>query len=134
MTSTIENHAKTLGIEPNMTILHSGLPQDIFSKIKPHFSVKYYRAEDAALDLLPPDMFIIYRKHLKVLEFHLPALKCQMTKDGIIWLLYPKSSEKENSEVNHDSICKITDRFGLISEKTLELDKEWQAIKLVDNS
>ncbi|TFF34936.1 DUF3052 family protein [Mucilaginibacter psychrotolerans] len=114
--------------------------------IKPGFRVKLINQPAHYFYLftdMPPDINLIdddatavnlihyFTKENNELIELLPALKQQITKDGIIWVSWPKKASKVVTDITEDKIRNYGLEIGLVDVKVCAVDEVWSGLKLV---
>jgi len=125
---------------------YSGTPLAKKLGIKPGFRVKLINPPAHYFDLftdLPPDILMLddsatavdlihfFTKENNELIELLPALKQQITQDGIIWVSWPKKASKVVTDVTEDKIRNYALEIGLVDVKVCAVDEVWSGLKLV---
>lgn len=75
----------------------------------------------------PFDIVIVFVSTKKELEKELPQTKTLLSKNGFVWVGYPKGNKVD---VNRDSIRKYADTIGLQAVGLVSVDSKWSALRL----
>ena len=65
------------------------------------------------------------------LEARLPALKAALTRDGMLWLSWPKKSSGVKTDLTSDVVREIGLEAGLVDVKVCAVDETWSGLKFV---
>ena len=65
------------------------------------------------------------------LNNHLPILKDEIEKNGMIWVSWYKKSSKIPTDVTEDTIRNLALSMGLVDVKVCAVDEKWSGLKLV---
>jgi hypothetical protein len=77
---------------------------------------------------IPPYEFLqIFLASAKMLEALFPKLAMMITKDGSLWVSWPKGSDK----INENIIREIGLKNGLVDVKVVSVDEVWSGLKFV---
>jgi len=77
------------------------------------------------------DFIHCFVKTMAELEEHLPKLKDEIHKAGMIWISWPKKSSGVQSDVNENLIRNLALKIGLVDVKVCAVDDTWSGLKLV---
>ena len=61
----------------------------------------------------------------------LPALKKEITPNGVIWVSWPKKAAKVSADVTENMIRDLALSIGLVDLKVCAVDEIWSGLKLV---
>jgi len=67
----------------------------------------------------------------KLLSKQLPKLMKQITRDGMIWVSWPKKSSGTKTDITEDVIREVCLPLGLVDVKVCAIDETWSGLKLV---
>ena len=56
-----------------------------------------------------------------------------VSKDGLLWISYPKSDKKQKYDINRDSLWSLVLPLGWHPVAQVSLDENWSAIRLKQN-
>ena len=125
---------------------YSGTP--LFKKLgyKPGFKVMVVNEPDNYKDLLleipegvvfggeggePLDMIHFFTLERIELELELPKLKEKISKEGMIWVSWPKKSSKVETDVDEHAVRSTGLLTGLVDIKICAVDEIWSGLKFV---
>lgn len=60
-----------------------------------------------------------------------PRLKESLTKDGSLWISWPKTTSKVPTDLNENIIREIGLNHGLVDVKVIAIDDDWSGLKFV---
>ncbi len=61
----------------------------------------------------------------------MPILKKHLSKDGMLWISWPKKSSDIPTDVNENMIRNFALDTGLVDVKVCAVDEDWSGLKLV---
>ncbi len=70
----------------------------------------------------PLDFIHFFTKKWEELEIEFPSLKKALPLDGVLWVSWPKSSSKVETDLNEDTIREIGLSNGLVDVKICAVD------------
>ena len=119
---------KKLGIKPGFKILPvhqpdyyfnllEGLPEDVEN-------IDYGSNQLA-------DFIHLFVKEQKILLYELPKLKKKLTKNGMLWISWPKKSSKVPTEVDETLVRNSGLNAGLVDIKICAVDEIWSGLTFV---
>lgn len=79
----------------------------------------------------PFDLIHFFVQKRKELEEEFPVLKREMSKSGGLWVSWPKSSSKTQTDLTENYVREIGLKNGLVDVKILSIDKTWSGLKFV---
>ena len=65
------------------------------------------------------------------LERKFPILKRKLSKSGVLWISWPKSSSKVETDLNENIVREIGLKIRMIDVKVIALDESWSGLKFV---
>ena len=68
------------------------------------------------------------------LEKQLPRLVPLLSKDGWLWITYPKGSAKSGIDINRDTIWEYAKSLGLKAVHMISIDIKWSAMRLKNDN
>jgi hypothetical protein len=116
---------RKLGVKENFKIKIINPPENYFEMIET--PKQLVLTENTA----KADFIHCFVKNAKELEQHLPKLKKEIHKDGMIWISWPKKSSGVATDVNENSIRNFALGEGLVDVKVCAIDEVWSGLKLV---
>ncbi|HXG35828.1 MAG TPA: DUF3052 family protein [Dehalococcoidia bacterium] len=115
---------KKLGLKPGMRTLFRNQPQSYLETLG--YSEQANDIPSGGYDFA--QVFVTDRARLAE---ELPELKERLSKDGMIWVSWPKKSSKLPSDLTEDVIREIALAQGLVDVKVCAVDETWSGLKLV---
>ena len=93
-------------------------------------------AEAPPLDLLtapepPVDAAHIFVTERALLDCELRLLLPLLSRDGQIWVSWPKKASKVDTDITEDTIREVALPLGLVDVKVCAVDAIWSGLKLV---
>jgi hypothetical protein len=93
-------------------------------------------AEAPPLELLdapepPVDAAHIFVTERAVLDCELRLLLPLLSRDGQIWVSWPKKASKVDTDITEDTIREVALPLGLVDVKVCAVDAIWSGLKLV---
>jgi hypothetical protein len=79
----------------------------------------------------PADFIHLFVRNKAELRKHLPALKKQLTKNGMLWVSWPKKSSPMFLDVTEDTVRESALKTGLVDVKVCAVDEDWSGLKLM---
>jgi hypothetical protein len=119
--------AKKLGIRSGFRVRLINQPAyyfDLFTDLPPDIIL----ADDHATTV---NLVHFFTKEYNELSGILPALRQQITQDGIIWVSWPKKASKVTTDITEDKIRDLALQTGLVDVKVCAVDEIWSGLKLV---
>ncbi len=77
------------------------------------------------------DFIHFFTKNKKDCLAILPKLKKHLSKNGMLWISWPKKASKIPTDINEDIIRSIALSCGLVDVKVCAIDESWSGLKLV---
>lgn len=114
--------------------------------IKQNFRIAFLNTPDGYLKMLrvlPKDVevnsrlvgkfdFIQYfAKSKKDLEKIFLKLKKHLSKDGMLWICWPKKGSETHGDLDENKVIKVGLANGLVDVKVCSIDKDWSGLKFV---
>ncbi|MCA9998900.1 MAG: hypothetical protein KDE56_24225, partial [Anaerolineales bacterium] len=84
-------------------------------------------------DTLPPvaDFIHLFTVSMAELETLLPQLKAALTKDGMLWISWPKKAAKIATDLDGNRVRELGLATGLVDVKVAAVDEVWSGLKFV---
>jgi hypothetical protein len=119
--------ARKLGLKAGMRAWFLNMPDSVRDEIK---------RDAPALDLLdspePPVEFAhIFVTSFTVLDCELRMLLPLISRDGMIWVSWPKKATKVPTDITEDVIRALALPLGLVDVKVCAIDNIWSGLRLV---
>jgi hypothetical protein len=118
---------KKLGIKPGMKIYVSHAPKEYFDWISPI-------PEDVSIATKPGKgtAFIhLFVQDRKVFENEFRMLMKNLTKEGMLWVSWPKKSSRMETDLDENIIREFGLKEGLVDVKVCAVDAVWSGLKFV---
>lgn len=114
--------ADKIGVKDNMRTFFVNAPSD-FATITSLPDVELKASLLGEFDYI--HFFVITQK-----EFHdtFERLKEHLKKDGMLWVSWPKSKQKQ-TDLSITKVIEIGYNYGLVESKAISIDPVWSAIK-----
>jgi hypothetical protein len=77
------------------------------------------------------DLIHVFTKSRKALAKDLPGLMARISRDGSIWVSWPKRASGVTTDVTEDIIRALALPLGLVDVKVCAVDATWSGLKLV---
>jgi len=65
------------------------------------------------------------------LERKFPILKRKLSKSGVLWISWPKSTSKVETDLNENAVREVGLKNGFVDVKVITLDESWSGLKFV---
>jgi len=114
-----------LGVKENFKIKIINPPENYFELIETPKQLVITEKVSKA------DFIHCFVKSVEELNIHLPVLKNEIHKNGMIWISWPKKSSKIPTDVNENLIRDCALEHGLVDVKVCAVDDTWSGLKLV---
>jgi hypothetical protein len=117
---------KKLGIKPGFSIIVFNEPENYWNWIAPlpaDIEVKTKRKDF--------DFIHWFVKENKVFEKEFIKKKSLLKKDGMLWMSWPKSASKVETDLNENIIRDFALKNGLVDVKVCSINDVWSGLKLV---
>lgn len=114
--------ADKIGIKSDMRTYFAHAPED-FPEITQLPNVELKSTLHGEFDYI--HFFVITQK-----EFHttFEKLKQHLKKDGMLWVSWPKSKQKQ-TDLSITKVIEIGYDYGMVESKAISIDPVWSAIK-----
>ena len=77
------------------------------------------------------DFIQLFTGEKKVLQSELPQIKKYISKNGMIWICWPKKSSKIPTDLSENIVRDIALKNGLVDIKVCAIDMSFSGLKLV---
>jgi hypothetical protein len=77
------------------------------------------------------DFIMLFVSSLKDLKKELPKLKKKLTRDGILWVSWPKKSSGVETDLSFDVVQQLGLKIGLVDVKICAVNEIWSGLKFV---
>jgi hypothetical protein len=119
--------ARKLSLKPGQRAWFCNMPDSVRAEID---------KEAPPLDLLatpepPIDAAHIFVTERAMLECELRLLLPLLSRDGQIWVSWPKKASKAPTDITEDTIRDVALPLGLVDVKVCAVDDIWSGLKLV---
>jgi hypothetical protein len=125
--------AQKLGYKDGQRILFIALPKGLSDLRKSRHFVEIAQAGwETFTDGEPGyDMIHGFATDRATLETAALPLMEQITRDGTIWISWPKKASKVKTDITEDVIRDVVLPIGLVDVKVCAVDETWSGLKLV---
>ena len=79
----------------------------------------------------PLDFVIVFVDRSEALARRFSALAKNLSKDGMIWIAWPKKSSKVPTDLSFEIVQRIGLQAGLVDVKICAVDEVWSGLKFV---
>jgi hypothetical protein len=80
---------------------------------------------------LPYDFIQVFTASSEQLTHEFPFLKNQLSKEGMLWVSWPKKTADLKSDLNENIIRDIGLENGLVDVKVISVNQQWSGLKFV---
>jgi hypothetical protein len=77
------------------------------------------------------DFIMLFVSSAKALQKDLPKLKKKLTRDGILWVSWPKKSSGVETDLSFDVVQQLGLKIGLVDVKICAVNEIWSGLKFV---
>ncbi len=116
---------KKLGIKPGAKCLVTDSPKEYWNWLSPLPEEVQIITKGSA------DFIHVFATSRKVFEKQFITRKKQLTKDGMMWVSWPKKSSKVPTDLDENIIREFGLRNGLVDVKVCAVDEIWSGLKFV---
>lgn len=116
-----------LGIKDNFSVYILNAP-NTFEKILGPLPVTVKVKKEIENNL---DYIHFFTKDESELISHFPKLRDALSKNGMLWLSWPKKTSKIETNLDGNSVRKIGLENGLVDIKVAAIDENWSGLKFV---
>ena len=119
--------AQKLSLKDGLRAWWCGMPENVRAEIE---------LDGPVLQLLdkpdpPIDAAHVFVTERAVLQRQLRQLLPQLSRDGFIWVSWPKKASKVETDITEDTIREVALPLGLVDVKVCAIDAVWSGLKLV---
>lgn len=119
--------AQKLSLKDGLRAWWCGMPENVRAEVE---------LDGPVLQLLdnpdpPIDAAHVFVTERAVLQRHLRQLLPQLSRDGFIWVSWPKKASKVETDITEDTIREVALPLGLVDVKVCAIDAVWSGLKLV---
>jgi hypothetical protein len=79
----------------------------------------------------PLDFIQFFTKKKEELEKEFPILNQELSRNGMLWVSWPKVSSGVKTDLNETVVREIGLENGLVDVKVVAVDKTWSGLKFV---
>jgi hypothetical protein len=119
--------AQKLGIKPGMRCWFLGMPDHVHAEIEGE-APPFERLE---MPEPPVELAHIFVTSCAVLDCELRMLLPLISRDGTIWVSWPKKASKVPTDITEDVIRAVALPLHLVDVKVCAVDEIWSGLKLV---
>lgn len=111
-------------------------------RIKPDSKVLFINVEKEVSDLLlmdktisvtkkaPADVVFISLMSLKQLDDEIESTVSKWNEKGAVWIIYPKSNNKNKYDINRDSAWRNVKKFKLDIVGNIAINEKWSSLRV----
>ncbi|MDQ1639754.1 MAG: hypothetical protein QOF62_3093 [Pyrinomonadaceae bacterium] len=77
------------------------------------------------------DFVMLFVGSTGALQKELPKLKKKLTRDGILWVCWPKKSSGVETDLSFDVVQQLGLKIGLVDVKICAVNEIWSGLKFV---
>ena len=111
-------------------------------RIKPDSKVLFINVEKEVSDLLlidktisvtkkaPADVVFISLMSLKQLDDEIESAVSKWNEKGAVWIIYPKSNNKNKYDINRDSAWRNVKKFKLDLVGNIAINEKWSSLRI----
>ena len=77
------------------------------------------------------DLIHVFVKDVATLEQRLKELRGKIVSNGMIWVSWPKTASKVETDLNENVVRELGLRNGLVDTKVCSVDETWSGLKFV---
>jgi hypothetical protein len=125
--------AQKLGFKDGQRVMFIGLPKSLNELRKSRHFVEVAQAGWGTFADGEPGYDVIHGFTASRAELEKAAkpLMEQITRDGTVWISWPKKASKVPTDVTEDVIRDVVLPVGLVDVKVCAVDETWSGLKLV---
>jgi hypothetical protein len=121
-----------LGLKDGQRVLFLDLPKSLDDLATSRSFVEATRSDWAALKTARSyDLIHGFTASRAVLEKAAKALPNSITRDGTVWISWPKKASKVSTDIDDNVIREVLLPTGLVDVKVAAVDDIWSGLKLV---
>ena len=113
-----------LGIEPDSKLVILNQPIGVLQGLEKEFKVHHKLTKES-------DLIIFFGQNKQELAKKFPVLKNSLTKNGNLWICWPKKASKVETDLDVNLVQKIGLENGLVDVKVVSIDEVWSGLKFV---
>jgi hypothetical protein len=119
--------AEKLGLKPGQKVCLLNPPPGYLEKLVPL---------PVGLELVPDlngplDFIQFFTTRYTDLQANFPALKTSLTRQGMLWVSWPKGRIKIAGDLNENQVRSVGLANGLVDVKVIAVDETWSGLKFV---
>ncbi|MEQ8924230.1 MAG: DUF3052 domain-containing protein [Fulvivirga sp.] len=118
--------AKKLGIKEGFKVLFVNQPDHYFHLFTDLPEIEEAKKSDTDLDFI--HLFVL---SLTELEKHFNTCKNQLTKNGTLWVSWPKKASKVETDLDGNIVREYGLANGLVDVKVCAVDETWSGLKFM---
>jgi hypothetical protein len=77
------------------------------------------------------DFIMLFASSTRALQKELPKLKKKLTRDGMLWVCWPKKSSGVETDLSFDVVQQLGLKIGLVDVKICAVNEIWSGLKFV---
>lgn len=121
----MEKVLKKLGFKGQSPAIIMGAPEDIYNQLK-----KALATEVVEHLMDPSDYILFFTRDLASFQKHQADLMKAATKEGYLWVVYPKkTSKKYRSDLSRDILWPMLGPYDYEPVSQFAVDEDWSAMR-----
>jgi hypothetical protein len=118
---------KKLGLKPESSVFITGMPPSVKKDLKRDLATVHLLKNGASnIDLI--HAFVHSTSELKK---EIAGWKKSLSKNGSLWISWPKKTSRISSDINGDIVREIGLKVGLVDVKVCAVDEDWSGLKFM---
>ena len=117
--------ARKLQIKPGFRVLIRNAPEDLDALLRPLPDDVELSDDLAAVH----DLVLLFVLNTAGLEIFFSATLAALKEGGVLWISYPKSSAKAETDLSRDRGWEIVAKAGLRPVSQVSIDQTWSALR-----
>ena len=124
---------KKLGLKDGQRVLFLDLPDTQRDLMQSRDFAESWQADWTGLPVSGGRWDVIhgFTRQRAVLEDNARALVDAVTRNGMVWISWPKKASKVETDITEDTLREIFLPIGLVDVKVCAVDDIWSGLKLV---
>ena len=119
---------KKLGLKPGCRALLINAPKGFARELEPLPPEIKFVSSGTKTQL---DFILFFVDSTKTLQKQLPGLKERLTRNGMLWVAWPKKSSGVATDMNFDVVQQTGLKIGLVDVKICAVNDIWSGLKFV---
>ena len=118
--------AKKLGIKEGQRVILVNIPEHYYDLFEHFPEVEFAKIGDESIDFIH-----LFCSHIAQLEENFGALKKALSKNGMLWISWPKGSSKIAKDLDGNIVRRYGLTHGLVDVKVCAVDSDWSGLKFM---